>query len=252
MLGLRRDMVEGRRIAGCRQCYTDEERGGVSMRMRDNASWEQGLLNEEGATIADVIALAVNNDFRLPQLPSMIEVEIGNLFDFKCRMCNGSTSSLIAKDRVHQTWAEDQFTGRYHDANTQPGVYRFRRADVVARLGEELQKDAGSEIRQILFHFQPMLVREIGDLLELLVATDRSQNIELAFVSNGSTIPKWLSLAPQFCRVDIAISVDGYGDVYDYIRPPGRWAVLTARLRGCGACLMSMLSLRQRSRSSMR
>src|SRR5271156_4302620 len=49
MRGVRRDMTEGRRIPGCVTCYTDEARGAVSLRQRDNQAWEQGWLNEERA-----------------------------------------------------------------------------------------------------------------------------------------------------------------------------------------------------------
>jgi MoaA/NifB/PqqE/SkfB family radical SAM enzyme len=231
MRELRRDMVEGRRVAGCRQCYADEARGGVSMRLRDNAAWKQGWLNEERATIDEVAASAVENDFRLPGLPALIEVETGNLCNFKCRMCNGSLSSLIAKDPVHQSWAEDQASA-YHDQNAQRGPYKFRPAGAISSLGAQLVKDTKGQIRRLYFiGGEPLLVREVRDLVERLVAAGRAQQVELSFVSNGSLVPEWLSMAAQFRRVDLAVSVDGYVDHYDYIRYPGRWSDLAKHLQ---------------------
>src|ERR1700756_3790022 len=105
MRGIRRDMVDGKRVAGCAECYQEEKGGGFSMRMRANANWESGWLNEEHATIASLKILAVANDYRMPVLPADIEVDTGNLCNLKCRMCSDSVSSRIAKDPVHRRWA---------------------------------------------------------------------------------------------------------------------------------------------------
>lgn len=232
MRGLRRDMVEGRRIAGCRQCYADEDRGGLSMRQRDNASWEQGWLNEDRATVDDIAALAVADDFRLSSLPPSIEVEVGNLCNFKCRMCNGGASSLIAKDPIHQRWATDQFSSGYHDPSVETAPYLLRRPKSVARLSAELAGDGAGEIKRLYFiGGEPFLVREIRNLLEKLVASGHAPKIDLLFVTNGSVVPRWLSLAAEFHRVDLSVSVDGYGPHYDYIRFPGLWSELVGRLQ---------------------
>jgi MoaA/NifB/PqqE/SkfB family radical SAM enzyme len=231
MRSLRRDMAEGRRIVGCRQCYVDEERGGVSMRMRENASFERGWLNEGRVTIGELIALTVDNEFRVPTLPASLEIEVGNLCNFKCRMCSGNASTLIAKDPVHQRWAEDQFSAPYHDPAVPTGFYHFRRASSIEKLGVELGKAPEGEIKRISFiGGEPFLVREVKWLLEALVAAGHAQEIALLFITNGSVVPRWLDLAAKFQRVDLSVSVDGYGEHYNYIRYPGRWSQLTENL----------------------
>ena len=73
MRSIRRAMVDGRTIPGCRQCYADEAKGVVSMRTRDNSSFETGYLNPTKQTIDQLKSLAVSHDFRLPTLPVSIE-----------------------------------------------------------------------------------------------------------------------------------------------------------------------------------
>jgi hypothetical protein len=226
MRGLRRAMVEGRRIGPCEACYTDEERGAVSLRQRDNRAWEQGWLNDERATIDDMVTLAVDNDFRLPKLPVMMEVETGNLCNLKCRMCNSFNSSLIAKDAVQQAW-ESSPHACYIEPTFERNPRKFRRVGPIETLVEELAKDTASRIRRLYFiGGEPFLVRELPRLLERLVAVDRARQISLLFVSNGTIVPEWLSLATRFNRVDLSISIDGYADDYDYIRYNGHWSEL--------------------------
>lgn len=231
MREVRRDMVEGRRVAGCRQCYTVEDRGGLSTRAQDNSRWEAGWLNPGGAKLEELAALAIGNDFSLPMPPVQLEVEVGNLCNFKCRMCHGTASSRIGKDEVHQSWAEDSFSATHHDPTTKPGPYKFHRATSIAKLGAELAADKEGRIKRLYFTGgEPMLVREVGEVIEMLVAAGRAPDIELAFVSNGSVLPSWAPLAEHFRRVDMTISVDGFGSHHEYIRYPGRWTVLVEHL----------------------
>lgn len=232
MRQVRRDMVEGRRIAGCRQCYAVEERGGLSTRVQDNQRWEAGWLNPAGATIGEVAAQAVGADFRLPMPPVQLEIEIGNLCNFKCRMCHGTASSRIGKDAVQQSWARDGFSSVHHDPRAQPVPYRFHRASFVEKLAAEVAADSEGRIQRLYFTGgEPLLVREVDRALEALVAAGRAADLDLAFVSNGSVLPRWAALARHFRRVDLTISVDGFGAHYEYIRYPGRWTVLTEHLK---------------------
>jgi len=251
MRELRRDMVAGRPIAGCEWCYSVEKHGGVSIRVKDNIAWEQDWYNDQRSTIDAMMAQAVEHDYRLPKLPAMIEVEVGNLCNLKCRMCNSFSSSRIAKDRVHRNWDGFEYSfngepgngepgngepGNGEPGNNEPGIERghgrIRRVGPIEGLFDELPKDTGSQVRVLYFlGGEPFLVREIPLLLERLVATGRAPQIGLLFVSNGSIVPDWLSLAAQFRRLDLGISVDGYADHYEYIRYPGRWSKLAHNLQ---------------------
>lgn len=227
MRTLRRDMIEGRRIPGCAQCYADEARGGISQRLRDNASFEAGWLNPDQMTLSDIVRQTIDDDYRVARLPAMIEIEIGNLCNLKCRMCSGNSSTLIAKGPVHHKWAEG-----HRDPGSVASPYHLRRPDSVDLLARELAKDGGGQVKRLYFiGGEPLLAREVRTLLDGLAAAGHAHDIELSFVSNGSAVPRWLSLAPQFRRVDFAISVDGFGSRYEYIRYPASWAMLVKNIR---------------------
>ena len=234
MRGIRRDMVEGRRVAGCEQCYKDEARGGMSMRMRDNVSWENGWLNESRTRIEDIKSAAAENDFRAPTFPALLEIDTGSLCNLKCRMCHDGVSSLIAKDAVHSSWTADQYSGKpYHDEDTKPHFAKLRRFLPLKKAFDAELSQRRGEIKRLYFiGGEPLLVRELWPLLQGLIDSGQSRDIELAIVSNGTLVPPWLSVAAgQFRRLDLAISIDGFGKHYEYIRYPARWEQLTENLQ---------------------
>lgn len=221
---IRRQMVEGKRVPGCAECYQEEKDGGVSMRMRDNAQWEAGWLNEERATIDSLRTLAVSNDYRVPVLPADIEVDTGNLCNLKCRMCSDSVSSKIAKDPVHRRWAAGQTIALYHDPNVVARPFAVRRwlfdRDLVRK---ELFGNPGQVKRLYFIGGEPLLVKEIGDVLQHLIDAGVAHRIALAVVTNGTVTGSWLKQAEGFKSIQIAISLDGFGKDYEYIRYPARW-----------------------------
>lgn len=207
--------------------------GGMSMRMRDNANWKNGWLNEGRMRIDEIKSAAAENGFHAPTLPALIEIDTGSLCNLKCRMCHDGVSSLIAKDPVHSSWTADQYSGKpYHDEGNRPRYPKLRRfLPLKASFDGELSRHPGEIKRLYFIGGEPLLVRELPALLEGLINSGQSRDIELAIVSNGTVAPPWLSLATQFRRLELAISIDGFGKHYDYIRYPARWDELTENLR---------------------
>jgi MoaA/NifB/PqqE/SkfB family radical SAM enzyme len=171
------------------------------------------------------------SDYRLPYLPVNIEIDTGSLCNLKCRMCHDGVSSRIAADVVHRSWATDQYsTQPYHDRDVVVRPASLRRWSLASDL-EQAILAAPDQVKRIYFiGGEPLLVREVGDLLQRLVDADVSRNIALAVVTNGTVSDSWLAMAGRFARLDVSVSVDGYGAVYDYIRYPARWEKLKGNI----------------------
>ncbi len=107
MRSVRQKLIEGRAVKECSYCYNLEKIGARSLRTDELGGWQAGWLNPSGETIEDVKAKAIVNDFRLPGGPACIDVNVGNLCNLKCRMCQGLSSSKIADDPVHSRWTPD-------------------------------------------------------------------------------------------------------------------------------------------------
>ncbi len=231
MRHIRREMVYGRKVAGCAECYAEEMNGAVSMRTRDNAAWQNGWLNDALVSIAELKSRAITSDFRLPTAPANIEVDVGSLCNLKCRMCHDGVSSRIATDVVHRSWTSDQYSDKpCHDPDVVVRGPSVRRWSLSKEIDSVIMGAPGQVKRLYFIGGEPLLVKEVGDLLRRLIDAGVSQDIIIAVVSNGTVTGPWLDLVKHFKALEISISIDGYGKYYDYIRYPAKWENLVANL----------------------
>lgn len=109
MRSVRRKLTNGEPVKQCSYCYNQEKTGARSIRIDALRAWEAGWLNPRGETIEDIKAKARANDFRLPDGPEWLDLDVGNLCNLKCRMCHGLSSSSIDSDPVHSRWTSSDF-----------------------------------------------------------------------------------------------------------------------------------------------
>jgi MoaA/NifB/PqqE/SkfB family radical SAM enzyme len=229
---VRRDMVEGREVAGCAECYDEDKNHVISMRARDNAAWQNGWLNDAGETLDDLKSQAIAGGFRLASLPAHIEVDTGSLCNLKCRMCHDGVSSRIATDLVHRSWATDQYAATpYHDGGIVARPAGVRRWSLDKALEAAMVQAPGQVQRLYFVGGEPLLVKEIGELLQRLIDAGVASEMVLAVVSNGTITNSWLDVTRHFKRLDLVTSIDGFAEHYDYIRYPARWEKVVASLR---------------------
>jgi MoaA/NifB/PqqE/SkfB family radical SAM enzyme len=78
---------------------------------------------------------------------------------------------------------------------------------------------------------EPMLHKQVEYIVDQLVADGVAQNISLEMNSNGTVInARFLEKLSRFERVNIALSIDGYREVNDYIRFPSNWETVRQNL----------------------
>lgn len=95
---MRRDMLAGKRISACRYCYKHDQDGAPSIGTNETRQWRHNNPGFDTARFAE-------NDFVPPDGPDSYELDMGNLCNLKCRMCNSNYSSAIASDPIHSVWA---------------------------------------------------------------------------------------------------------------------------------------------------
>lgn len=78
---------------------------------------------------------------------------------------------------------------------------------------------------------EPQLIKEVRDAMRHLVQLDAARNINLYMTTNASFVnDEWAGLTAKFKSVTIAVSVDGCGEVHEYVRFPAKWNDLEANL----------------------
>jgi MoaA/NifB/PqqE/SkfB family radical SAM enzyme len=226
MRGIRRAMIDGESLPGCIDCYREEMSGSLSMRNNRNRAWEKGgLHNGNMIEIKALKAKTIAEDFRVPTTPSWLQLDVGNLCNLKCRMCQGYSSSRIDQDPVHRRWNG----GAPPDKERFPNGKRWFE-DKNFIMTELLQQPGQVKLLQFLGG-ETLLIKEVGDILQYLIDAGVADNIHLLATTNGTVIKSpWLGLAERFRYLVLNISIDGFGRYNEYIRYPGRWDNLSRNI----------------------
>jgi MoaA/NifB/PqqE/SkfB family radical SAM enzyme len=102
----RRRMIAGEVEPACGYCNKMDQQGLRSLRLDANEMWENNsAYNPSLEKIPAIKERILAADFRLPGGGQMLNLDVGNLCNLKCRMCHSSASSMIANDPVHSKWS---------------------------------------------------------------------------------------------------------------------------------------------------
>lgn len=171
------------RPTGCWKCQMHEDKGGTSHRH---------LWNEREVD---------NGEVKLTDL----DIYMGNLCNLACVTCSSHNSSK---------WiAEEQKIFGTAQKTTQD--------DIDIKLNWDLVKDlkriklAGGEVTIMPDHKK---------FLQQLIDFDVAKNITLVYIVNNTTDPtQFANLFAQFKKVEFILSIDGIGEVSDYVRYLSKW-----------------------------
>lgn len=184
----------------CNQCQAEEKIG-------------TGNLRQIYMMVAEHNGIKLDRNPDSKSVPEYAEIRLGNLCNFKCRMCGPSASNAIATE-------VDQY----------PELKEYYRLSDATRLnsGPEFLSDVLSMIphlKRVQFTGgEPTLVPEVIDILDAMVEGGYSHNININLTTNVSVInPKILERLPHFKSVLVSMSLDAVRDVAEYIRYGTKW-----------------------------
>lgn len=209
---VRSRMAAGDWLDECVECQRLERNGIVSSRQWENEQWSdvtETIL--EKASVYDWVV----------QQPLQFDFRLGNMCNLKCQMCNKEASHLVSVERGqmaidglgsdHRDW-----TGNIPDkkqALLQPGIDWASFEEMLA--GARKIKIIGGE---------PTVAPDMFKLLDKAVETGHAEHIELSFYTNITNMQdRWLEQLGKFERVIVNCSLEGMGDMNDYLRPPSKW-----------------------------
>ena len=173
----------------CETCITIEAQGGVSRRT------------------------AGNNNFS--DDPAPFKSELRSL-DYNCDMvCN--LKCIICSSRYSSSWLEDDYKlGKITDLK----IRKTKDNQVLDLLD-------CSNINQVYFNGgEPLMTNDHINVLTRIIDSGRAADTGVIYSTNA-TIPltdKFLSIWEKFKSVWLLCSIDGVGDVFEYVRFPGNWA----------------------------
>lgn len=192
-------MLRGERVPACDDCRRREQMGALSYRVNMNAQfahldWDERLRSTDASG-------TVPND------PLYLDLRLGNFCNLRCTMCSWPTSSAHGDSKAArlEPYGEDFFDEFTAMASHVERIYF-----------------AGGE---------PLLQRGHRRALEVLLANGRAPLIELVYNTNLTVLPKWCFDAwSAFKSVDLGVSCDGVGGLFESIRCGARWSRLVQNL----------------------
>ena len=192
---IRADMLDGRPVRECQNCYKVEANGGESYRQRDSTEW-----------------LTKTNITKLNQIAPLIkyyDIRNDNTCNLSCRMCHPGASSQLAKEYQSIGWT-------VVDTSRQ------------VKLSEVI--DYSTVEKVMLAGGEPTIMPEVKTFLTRALEYGRN-DIELMVITNATNVnPQVFELLSKFTNVQFTVSIDGYDQVNRYIRWPSDWATLSRNI----------------------
>lgn len=186
-------MIKGEKIDGCKRCYEEENSGKKSLRQRYNDSYY--------LPINEIVTL------ENPKI-KWIELSISNKCNLVCRMCDSRYSRLWYKE-------EKEFYGKTFSQSKKSFIDLNKILEIINENIIHIKFTGG----------EPFLIKEYDIVVDKLIEkTDTSKiflnyNTNCTILPNKEIIKKW----KKFKFVEFAISFDGVGNIWNYIRYPSKW-----------------------------
>ena len=232
MKRIRRQVLNGQRPDECEPCFKAEDQGVESLRQRHIA----GIIPEARINLYPNALDKLRDDYSMPfEVPS-IELKLNNLCNLKCRMCHPMDSTSWNDWNQVEEFYKKTDNILFHiiekyDLKNKPHLDKFQD-----------NPDWWEDLEKLLPYFrrvefaggEPLMDPQHYRILDML--KPYGDNIELKYATNGTTLgikggrtvhEYW----PHFRSVAVNVSLDGTGDVYNYIRGNSDWNEVVQNIR---------------------
>lgn len=224
----RRRMLAGQPVKACRDCYSEEAHGHQSHRVVVNDVWKRRL----GEDALDKLFDRTGADGTLDASLQYLDLRLGNTCNMQCVMCQSRESSRwLPAARELAKLSQDDELKREFEYQAALDVSRFdwcRDPRFWASLTPVLPR-----VREILIGGgEPFLIKEQFAFVKSCCEQGEAHHIRLHYHTNGTMFPE--EMTPywnQFERVHFFVSLDGVGDVANYVRFPTNWQLIEDNIR---------------------
>ena len=220
---VRVSMMKGEWHAECERCRQEEINGIRSRREYESEDWDLTLEDAIEKTQPD--GTISPDDFDI----EFFDIRYGNFCNLKCRMCGPTDSHSWYEDHVN-LYNKPSYKDT-HDliklTKNEKGRWSTDQYDWFKNSNfywNNFEKHTGKAKKLYIVGGEPLIIDEHFQSLERLVASGRAKDIQIEYNSNLTNVtPRMLKIWENFQQVRIGVSIDGYGDVFEYQRTPAKW-----------------------------
>lgn len=193
MKSIRTNLRSGIRDEGCRKCWSDEDSGNMSLRQRRNAIHARDIndIEQTGGSLA------------------RLEIALSNVCNMMCRHCSTKSSSRWKRDDIS---LGNQIPDRL-----------LNETDIDSLNIHEIENLQHLRI----YGGEPFYSKSHARLIEDLDTNNRLGSLSIEYVTNGSIFPdeNIISSWKKLKSLKILLSIEDYGDKFDYFRTGGNFSV---------------------------
>lgn len=225
---IRLSLLDGIQHEDCSTCWIKEKAGASSKRLVSNKLYSGKFDETMARKVTD------ENGYSSWE-PGYWDLRFGNLCNLKCVMCHPASSSQWYEDYVllnNTTKFRDG--GRKIELKTINGKYKDN-GEYTWWDNNEFWEKLKTKIPYLdqvyLVGGEPMLIEPHYDFLEKIVEAGRASQVVLEYDTNLTNVHKRaIELWKHFKKVWLRISLDDYGDQFNYVRFPARWNKVSENL----------------------
>lgn len=211
---LRKDLLDGKKLGGCFDCYEMEKNDKISGRQKQllkSSIFENSFQNSfVSSQLFEKFKESYKNNGDTDLYPVDWQIDLGNFCNSACIMCNPSSSSKLANEWFNLKLIEKKYNvSNWTDDN------------------ELLEKFINSliSIKNLRYlHFlggETLITPGFEKILKSLVNTQIAKDTIIGFTTNLTVIPKnILNLISQFKNVHVGFSIETLDNLNDFIRWP--------------------------------
>lgn len=220
---IRKDMLEGKKVSGCWQCYNEEKSSNASLRQQESNWWAEQYPEDFASKI---------NEFETTgriDKPWQMDLRLSTLCNLMCRMCTPDISTNLAKETGKIIKVNSDFAS----VTTYDPEYE---REIDFGLNQDFMMDLQSNMQGVkkLFFLggEPSIMRSIPILLQHCIDQNLAKDIEVQFSTNlTNPATNCIEKLKHFKSVQMTFSIDGFEGVNDYIRYPSKWDVVKKNLK---------------------
>jgi MoaA/NifB/PqqE/SkfB family radical SAM enzyme len=224
----RRRMLKGKEVEACKRCYREEAHGLKSHRIVENEAWQRKLGPNAIQQLIDKTSSNGSVDAEL----QYVDLRLGNTCNLRCIMCSPRESSrwLSTARRLSELFQREELRKEW-EFKSKMGAGRFEWYRNPA-FWANLQTILPHVKEVILAGGEPFLIEEQFEFVKACCEMGEAYHVRLRYHTNGTVFPKDMSRYwEQFERVHFMISIDGIGEVANYVRYPSNWEEIETNIR---------------------
>jgi MoaA/NifB/PqqE/SkfB family radical SAM enzyme len=213
---IRKKMIGGEEVSGCSECYQQEKHSGYSQRI----SWNEHLKTPDNDK---QIQNSIVNNFHTSPTIRYIDLRLGNMCNLKCRSCQPLNSSQLTKEIQEIT--NKQILNYFSLTESDNNWYTTK------QFKDNLEFISNDVYVVYMTGGEPTLIPKNIEYLQSLVDNNRAGEIIVTLNTNLTNAkPEFLEIISKFKQVIVFASIDGLGDVQEYLRYPSDWQQIRKNL----------------------